>query len=166
MHRHSYIGKKFSRTAGPRKALMRGLLDALILYERVETTETKAKELARAFDKLVTKAKKQDLHNYRQILAQTINPVAAEKLFVDLVEGFKGRNSGYTKLIKTGQRLGDGASMVVIELALDDDYKAKPKQPEASKAKPKKAASKKNVTTKAAVKPKPKKVAAKAKGAK
>lgn len=164
MHRHSYIGKKFSRTAGPRKALMRGLLDALILYERVETTETKAKELSRAFDKLVTKAKKQDLHNYRQILAQTINPVAAEKLFQDLVEGFKGRNSGYCRLIKTGQRLGDGANMVVVELALDDDYKTKAKQSGTTQAKPKTAS--KQTEAKQAAKSKTKKVASKAKGAK
>ncbi len=114
MHRHSYIGKKLSRTAGPRKALMRGLVDALILYERVETTDVKAKELARNFDKLVTKAKKQDLHNYRQILSTTINPVAAEKLYNELVNGFKGRSSGYCRLIKTGQRLGDGANMGVM----------------------------------------------------
>ena len=70
MHRHSYIGKKFSRTAAPRRAMMRSLLDSLILYERIETTEIKAKELAREFDKLVTKAKKGDLHNYRQILSK------------------------------------------------------------------------------------------------
>lgn len=131
MHRHSYIGKKFSRTAGPRKALMRGLIDALILYERVETTDVKAKELARNFDKLVTKAKKQDLHNYRQILSTTINPVAAEKLYKELINGFQGRNSGYCRLIKTGQRLGDGASMVVVELALDEGYNAKTEQPKA-----------------------------------
>ena len=128
MHRHSYIGKKFSRTAGPRKALMRGLLDALILYERVETTEIKAKELSRSFDKLVTKAKKQDLHNYRQILSTTINPVAAEKLYNELVNGFQGRNSGYCRIVKTGQRLGDGAKMAIVELALDEGYTAAPKK--------------------------------------
>ncbi|GDX63026.1 hypothetical protein LBMAG34_5600 [Candidatus Saccharibacteria bacterium] len=124
MHRHSYIGKKFSRTAGPRRAMMRGLVDSLILYERIETTEIKAKELSRIFDKLVTKAKKQDLHNYRQILSYTINPVAAEKLNNDLVKGFQGRDSGYTRVIKIGKRLGDGAEMAVIELILDEGYSA------------------------------------------
>ena len=163
MHRHSYIGKKFSRTAGPRKALMRGLLDALILYERVETTEIKAKELSRNFDKLVTKAKKQDLHNYRQILSTTINPVAAEKLYTELVGGFKGRNSGYCRLIKTGQRLGDGASMVVVELALDEGYTAKAEP--VKKEQPKKAETKKPAAKKPAIK-KPVKKAAKAQGAK
>ena len=130
MHRHSYIGKKFSRTAGPRRAMMRGLVDSIILYERIETTEIKAKELARIFDKLVTKAKKQDLHNYRQILSYTINPVAAEKLNNELVNGFQGRNSGYTRVIKTGKRLGDGAEMAVIELILDEGYTAGAKKAE------------------------------------
>jgi large subunit ribosomal protein L17 len=139
MHRHSYIGKKFSRTAGPRRAMMRGLVDALILYERIETTEIKAKELSRVFDKLVTKAKKQDLHNYRQILNYTVNPVAAEKLNNELVNGFQGRNSGYTRIIKTGKRLGDGAEMAVIELILDEGYTA---SGEAKKAEPKKEAKK------------------------
>lgn len=152
MHRHSYIGKKFSRTAGPRRAMMRGLVDALILYERIETTEIKAKELSRVFDKLVTKAKKQDLHNYRQILSYTINPVAAEKLNTELVNGFQSRNSGYTRVIKTGKRLGDGAEMAVIELILDEGYAAEPKKaenkPEAKKEVNKPTAKKEAAKTK------------------
>ncbi|MSR89477.1 50S ribosomal protein L17 [Patescibacteria group bacterium] len=155
MHRHSNIGKKFSRAAAPRRALMRGLVDSLILYERIETTEIKAKELARIFDKLVTKAKKQDLHNYRQIMSTTINPIAAEKLNTDLVNGFQGRDSGYTRVIKTGKRLGDGAEMAVIELILDADYKPKAPQVAAKKStkkksEPKKAAVKPTVKAKAA----------------
>ncbi len=152
MHRHSYIGKKFSRTAGPRRAMMRGLVDALILYERLETTEIKAKELSRVFDKLVTKAKKQDLHNYRQILSYTINPVAAEKLNTELVNGFQSRNSGYTRVIKTGKRLGDGAEMAVIELILDEGYTVEPKKaenkPEAKKEVKKPTAKKESAKTK------------------
>jgi len=142
MHRHSNIGKKFSRAAAPRRALMRGLVDSLILYERIETTEIKAKELARTFDKLVTKAKKQDLHNYRQVLSFTINPIAAEKLNTDLVHGFQSRNSGYTRVVKTGKRLGDGAEMAVIELILDADYTPGSKQSEAKKTVAKKTTKK------------------------
>ncbi|MEI6581476.1 MAG: 50S ribosomal protein L17 [bacterium] len=142
MHRHSNIGKKFSRAAAPRRALMRGLVDSLILYERIETTEIKAKELARTFDKLVTKAKKQDLHNYRQVLSFTINPIAAEKLNTDLVHGFQSRNSGYTRVVKTGKRLGDGAEMAVIELILDADYTPGSKQAEAKKTVAKKTTKK------------------------
>jgi large subunit ribosomal protein L17 len=115
--------KKLGRTAGPRRALLRGLLDSLILYERIETTETKAKTLAPYFEAQVTRAKKQTLASYRQILAETINPVAGQKLYYDLVNGFKTRQGGYTRIIKTGPRLGDGASMAIIELVLDSDYK-------------------------------------------
>jgi large subunit ribosomal protein L17 len=153
MHRHSYIGKKFSRTAGPRRAMMRGLVDSLILYERIETTEIKAKELSRIFDKLVTKAKKQDLHNYRQILSYTINPVAAEKLNNDLVKGFQGRDSGYTRVIKIGKRLGDGAEMAVIELILDEGYSAsETKTSEVKKETKKPVAKKAETKTKSAKK--------------
>lgn len=117
--------KKLSRTAGPRRALLRGLLDSLILYERIETTETKAKALAPYFEVQVTRAKKQTLAAYRQILAETINPVAAQKLYYDLVNGFSSRQGGYTRIIKTAPRLGDGAKMAVIELVLDENYKPK-----------------------------------------
>jgi len=153
MHRHSYIGKKFSRTAGPRRAMMRGLVDSLILYERIETTEIRAKELSRVFDKLVTKAKKQDLHNYRQILSYTINPVAAEKLNNDLVKGFQGRDSGYTRVVKIGKRLGDGAEMAVIELILDEGYSTSEAKPSEVKKEAKKPVAKKaEVKTKSAKK--------------
>lgn len=122
MHRHAYASRKLSRAAGPRRALLRGLLDSLILYERIETTESKAKELAPYFERQVTRAKAQTLASYRAIMAETINPVAAQKLNFDLVNGFKSRNGGYTRIIKTGTRLGDGAPMAVIELVLDDNY--------------------------------------------
>lgn len=124
MHRHAYASRKLSRAAGPRRALLRGLLDSLILYERIETTESKAKELAPYFERQVTRAKAQTLASYRAIMAETINPVAAQKLNYDLVKGFKSRNGGYTRIIKTGARLGDGAPMAIIELVLDDKYVA------------------------------------------
>lgn len=124
MHRHAYSGTKLKRAAAPRRALLRGLLDSLILYERVETTQAKAKALAPYFERQVTRAKQQTLASYRAILSETINPIAAQKLNYDLVNGFKSRNGGYTRIIKTGNRLGDGAPMAVIELVLDDHYKS------------------------------------------
>lgn len=124
MHFHGtkLSNKKLSRKSGPRRALLRGLLDSLILYERIETTEAKARALAPYFEAQVTRAKKQTLPAYRQILAETINPVAGQKLYYDLVNGFATRQGGYTRIIKTGQRLGDGASMAVVELVLDENY--------------------------------------------
>jgi len=152
MHRHANSSRKLSRQAGPRRALLRGLLDSLILYEKLETTEAKAKELAPYFEKQVTRAKKQTLSAYRAIMAETINPVAAQKLNFDLVNGFKSRNGGYTRIIKTGTRLGDGAPMAVVEIVLDDDYTAKAdataKDTKKVPAKVTKAKSKDVVTTK------------------
>jgi large subunit ribosomal protein L17 len=152
MHFHGtkLSNKKLSRKAGPRRALLRGLLDSLILYERIETTETKARALAPYFEAQVTRAKKQTLPAYRQILSETINPVAAQKLYYDLVNGFKTRQGGYTRVIKTGQRLGDGASMAVVEIVLDADYKPAAKAEVATK------------TTTKAKKPEAKKTEAKA----
>ena len=150
MHRHAYAGRKLSRAAGPRRALLRGLLDSIILYERIETTDSKAKELAPYFERQVTRAKLQTLSGYRAIMAETINPVAAQKLNYDLVNGFKSRNGGYTRIIKTGTRLGDGAPMAVIELILDDDYQALERKGDTKK--PTKVAPKKAKTTKKAAK--------------
>lgn len=133
MHRHAYSGTKLSRAAAPRRALLRGLLDSLILYERIETTHSKAKSLAPYFERQVTRAKQQTLASYRAILAETINPVAAQKLNFDLVKGFSSRSGGYTRIINTGSRLGDGAPMAVIELVLDDDYKSVDQQSEPEK---------------------------------
>ena len=85
-------------------------------------------------------------------MAETINPVAAQKLNFDLVNGFKSRNGGYTRIIKTGTRLGDGAPMAVVEIVLDDDYTAKAnataKDTKKVPAKVTKAKSKDVVTTK------------------
>jgi len=158
MHFHGtkLTTKKLSRKAGPRRALLRGLLDSLILYERIETTEAKAKALAPYFEAQVTRAKKQTLPAYRQILAETINPVAGQKLYYDLVNGFKTRKGGYTRIIKTGKRLGDGASMAVVELVLDENYKPTTvKEETATKAKstPKKTPAKKAETKTSITKP-------------
>ncbi len=128
MHAHYHTVSKLSRKVGPRKAVMKGLLESLVLYERIETTEAKAKALKPAFDKLVTKAKRGSLHNLRTIHAELGSKTAAEKLTQELVHGFEGRNSGYTRLIKTGWRRGDAAEMVLVELVLDEDFEDKLKK--------------------------------------
>lgn len=98
------------------------MVDSLILYERIETTEARAREIAPLTEKLITKAKKQDLHNYRQILASVSSPVAGQKLYYELAEAFEGREGGYTRIIKTGNRRGDNAPMAVVELILPEDF--------------------------------------------
>lgn len=133
MHAHYHTISKLSRKIGPRKAVMKGLLESLVLYERIETTEAKAKALKPAFDKLVTKAKRGNLHSLRTIHAELGSKVAADKLTQELVHGFEGRNSGYTRLTKTGWRRGDAAEMVLVELVLDNDFEDKLKKLQATK---------------------------------
>lgn len=142
MHAHYHTVSKLSRKIGPRKALMKGLLESLVLYERIETTEAKAKALKPAFDKLVTKAKRGNLHDLRTIHAELGSKIAAEKLTQELVHGFESRNSGYTRLTKTGWRRGDAAEMVLVELVLDVDFEDKLKKLQEKKASEAKATKK------------------------
>ncbi len=135
MHAHYHTTSKLSRKIGPRTAVIKGLLESLILFEKIETTEAKAKAIKPVFDRMVTKAKKGGLHNIRSIHATLGSKIAAEKLTQELIYGFEGRTSGYTRTIKTGFRRGDAAPMMLIELALDDDFDAKLKKIQADKAK-------------------------------
>lgn len=128
MHAHYHTVSKLSRKIGPRKAVMKGLLESLVLYERIETTQAKAKAIKPTFDKLVTKAKSGGLHNIRVIHAELGSKIAADKLIQELVYGFESRNSGYTRLVKTGWRRGDAAEMVMVELVLDEDFEDKLKK--------------------------------------
>lgn len=134
MHAHYHTTSKLSRKAGPRNAVIKGLLESLILFERIETTEAKAKAIKPVFDRMVTKAKKGGLHNIRAIHATLGSKIAAEKLTQELIYGFEGRTSGYTRTIKTGYRRGDAAPMMLIELALDTDFEDKLKKIQAEKA--------------------------------
>jgi large subunit ribosomal protein L17 len=128
MHAHYHTVSKLSRKIGPRNAVMKGLLESLVLYERIETTQAKARAIKPAFDKLVTKAKRGGLQNIRVIHAELGSKIAADKLTQELVHGFESRNSGYTRLVKTGWRRGDAAEMMMVELVLDEDFEDKLKK--------------------------------------
>lgn len=116
--------RKLGRTSGARKALFRSLVTDLFLYERIETTEAKAKELRKVADKLITLAKRGDLHARRQVASfvrpETVGDVsgdnAVQKLFSDIASRYGTRNGGYTRIMKVGYRRGDAAPMVLIEL--------------------------------------------------
>ncbi len=125
MHAHYHTSSKLSRTIGPRRALVKSLVDSLILYERITTTQARAKVLVPYFDKLVTRAKRGNLADIRHIVAHTANPVAAQKLTTELVEAWRDRNGGYTRTIKINTRRGDGAPMVVVELILPENFEPK-----------------------------------------
>lgn len=122
MHARVKSHRKLSRKIGPRKALIKGLVDSLILYERIETTETRAKTIVPVFEKLVTSAKKNTLAGTRQVYSQLSSPIAAEKLTQELVLGFEGRQGGYARIIKIGNRRGDNAPMAIVELVLPEDF--------------------------------------------
>jgi len=108
-------GRKLSRKRNQRKALLKSLAKALILYEKIETTEAKAKELSKFIEKKITRAKIGDLHSKR-LLLRYFSLELVEKLVNVLAKRYKERKGGYTRIIKLGPRKSDGARMVIIEL--------------------------------------------------
>ncbi len=94
---------------------MKSLASSLILHKKIRTTETKAKELRRFVEPLITKAKAGDLHR-RRLVRRYLSDVVAQKLFNDIAPLYKDRAGGYTRIIKLGPRGSDGAKMAVIEL--------------------------------------------------
>lgn len=124
MHRHGYQGRKLHREAGPRRALIKGLADSLVKYESIETTLPKAKEVVPYVEKLITKAKKGDLHNRRQVISGLQTVASAHKLVDEIVPKLQGRASGHLRIQKTGTRRGDNAQMARVSFV--DDLKSAP----------------------------------------
>lgn len=124
MHRHGYKGKKFNRERDQRRALMKGLADSLIKYETIETTLTKAKAIVPYVEKLITKAKKGDLHNRRQIISDLHTVESAHKLVDEIAPKLTGRTSGHLRVTRTVARRGDNAQLARVSFV--DDLKAAP----------------------------------------
>src|SRR5581483_2867366 len=101
MHRHGYKGRKFGRKTDQRQALIKGLADALVLHESIETTLPKAKEVLGYTEKLITKAKKGGLHNRRQVISALSTKEAANKLFDEIAPKLTGRISGHLRVERT-----------------------------------------------------------------
>ena len=99
-----------------RKALMRNLATALFTHGRIRTTETKAKELAMVADKMITLAKRGDLHAHRQAVSMVYDKAVIGRLFKDIAPWYKNRQGGYTRILKLENRPGDNAPMAFIEL--------------------------------------------------
>ncbi|MGH2367008.1 MAG: 50S ribosomal protein L17 [Chloroflexota bacterium] len=114
--RHGFIGRKLNRPPAERKRLLRGLMGSLLRYEKITTTEARAKELRRHVERLITKAKRGDVHSRRLALATLPDPPAVAKLFHLIAPRFQERAGGYTRITRVGLRKGDGAQMVQIEL--------------------------------------------------
>jgi len=108
-------GRKFSRKRDQRKALLKSLAAALFLHEKIKTTEAKAKEISGYAEKMITKAKNNTLASKRQ-LARFFTPKIVKKITSELGPRYKERKGGYTRIIKLGPRISDGAKMAIIEL--------------------------------------------------
>ena len=156
MHRHGYQGRKLHRERDQRRALIKGLADSLVKYESIETTLPKAKEVVPYVEKLITQAKKGDLHNRRQVLSGLQTVSSAHKLVDDIAPKLKGRVSGHLRIIKTSLRRGDNAQLARVSFV--DDLKgapvSKPIQVEAISPKEKSNAAKPAKAAKAPVDPK------------
>jgi large subunit ribosomal protein L17 len=114
--RHRVDGKKLGRTTSHRQALLSNLAVALFKYGKIQTTEPKSKELRRTAEKLISLAKKNDLHTRRQAARIIRDHAVLKKLFEEIAPKYSDRNGGYTRIIKLGPRLGDAAPMSIIEL--------------------------------------------------
>ncbi|MDD2860278.1 MAG: 50S ribosomal protein L17 [Acidiphilium sp.] len=122
--RHGLAGRKLGVTTSHRAAMFRNMAVALLKHEQITTTLPKAKELAPVADRLITLGKRGGLHARRQAHAVLRDEVIVSKLFDALAERYKGRQGGYTRVLKAGMRYGDAADMAVIEL-VDRDPAAK-----------------------------------------
>jgi len=114
--RHRLAGRKLGRTSAHREALLRNLTSSLLLYEKIITTEAKAKELRRVAERMITLAKRQDLHARRQAATVVQDERALQKLFDRLGARYRDRSGGYTRITKLEYRAGDGAPLAAIEL--------------------------------------------------
>jgi large subunit ribosomal protein L17 len=148
MHRHGYQGTKFHRERDQREALVKGLAESLILHESIETTLPKAKTVVSYVERLITKAKKGDLHNRRQIIASLQQISTAHKLVDDIAPQLSSRNSGYFRIVRTTTRRGDNAEMARVSFV--DDLKVAPVAQSAAVEKPKTAAKTEKVPAKEA----------------
>jgi large subunit ribosomal protein L17 len=133
MHRHGYKGTKFHRERDQREALIKGLAESLIIHESIETTLPKAKAVVPYVEKLITKAKKGDLHNRRQVISSLQTVSSAHKLVDEIAPKLSKRDSGYFRIKRTTLRRGDNAELARVSFV--DDLKEAPVAKAAEKPK-------------------------------
>ncbi len=113
---HQIAYKRLSRTDGHRKALLRNLATSFFKYEKIETTSTKAKEISKVVDRLITQARSGDLHARRLVASYLTEEAVAKKLMDQIAPALKDRTGGYTRIIKSRVRPGDAAELSFLEL--------------------------------------------------
>ena len=126
MH-HGKTGSKLGRSSSHKEAMLRNMVTSVIKHERIRTTDSKAKELRKVAEKMITLGKKGSLHARRQALAVVRDKDMVSKLFGELAERYRNRAGGYTRIVKTGYRYGDNAPISILEFIADEKKKKKAK---------------------------------------
>lgn len=114
--RHKRAGKRLGRTSSHRLAMVRNMVTSLLEHERIVTTTPKAKEVRKVAEKMITLAKRGDLHARRQALSFVRDKNVVAKLFGPMKDEYMARNGGYTRIVRTGNRIGDAAPMAILEM--------------------------------------------------
>jgi large subunit ribosomal protein L17 len=143
--RHRKAGNQLGRNSSHRRAMLRNMVTSLFEHEQIETTHTKAKSLRPIAEKMITLAKRGDLHARRQALAYMQNKTVTHKLFDEIKDEYLNRQGGYLRIVKKGSRKGDGAPVSIVQLLSVREEKAggkkkgkKVKAPKAASVSPKK----------------------------
>ncbi|SHJ77947.1 LSU ribosomal protein L17P [Clostridium cavendishii DSM 21758] len=110
------VQRKLGRPTDQRRAMLRSLTTSFLKHGKIETTETRAKETRRLAEKMITLAKRGDLHARRQVLSFVMEEEVVKNLFENVAPKYAERNGGYTRMYKVGPRRGDGAEVVILEL--------------------------------------------------
>lgn len=126
--RHGKAFRKLNRTASHRRAMLRNMVTSLIEHEKITTTDARAKELRKVFERMVGLAKDGSLHARRQALAYVRSKQLVHKLFSDLAERYASRDGGYVSIVKVGPRKGDAAPMSVVMLVTGEPQKPSRRQ--------------------------------------
>ncbi len=134
--RHRKAGKQLSRNSSHRRALLRNMVTSLLKHEQIETTDAKAKSIRPVTEKMISLAKRNDLHARRRALAYIQEKAVTHKLFDELKDRYLDKQGGYVRIIKKGARKGDGAPISIVQLTSEADEKG----PAKKKPKRKKAA--------------------------
>lgn len=125
--RHRKSGRKLGRNTSHRKAMLRNMVTSLFQHDKIKTTDARAKELRKIAEKLITLAKRGDLHARRLVLEVVREKKVVARLFDEIAPRYADRPGGYTRIIKLGHRAGDNASLSIIEL-VEQEFTAKPKK--------------------------------------
>lgn len=146
--RHRKAGKKLSRDSSHRRAVLRNMVTSLFKHEEISTTVAKAKVVQPIADKMITLAKRGDLHARRQVISYLMDKTIAHKLFDELKNRLSDRQGGYSRILKAGNRKGDNAPIAILQLLLAGEAK-KSKKTEKKDTKGKKTTKKKKTEAKA-----------------